>query len=51
MAALNTNGTSYINEKNITRDHTEIMLNSFGADIEVNKNGNSSEIKITGKKA
>ena len=51
LAALNTNGTSYINEQHITRDHTEIMLNSFGADIEVNKNGNSSEIKITGKKS
>ena len=50
LAALNTKGTSYINEQHITRDHTEIMLESFGADIEVKKNGNSSEIKISGKK-
>ena len=50
LAALNTKGTSYINERHITRDHTEIMLESFGADIKVIKNGNSSEIKINGKK-
>ena len=37
LAALNTKGTSYINEQHITRDHTEIMLESFGADIEVKK--------------
>ena len=50
LAALNTEGTSYINEKHITRDHTEIMLETFGADIETKKNGNSSEIIINGKK-
>ncbi len=50
LAALNTEGTSYINEKHITRDHTEIMLETFGADIETKKNENSSEIIINGKK-
>ncbi len=50
LAALNTEGTSFINEKHITRDHTEIMLETFGADIETKKNGNSSEIIINGKK-
>ncbi len=50
LAALNTEGTSYINEQNITRDHTEIMLETFGADIETKKFGNSSEIIINGKK-
>ena len=50
LAALNTEGTSYINEKHITRDHTEIMLETFGADIETKKFENSSEIIINGKK-
>ena len=50
LAALNTKGTSYINEQNITRDHTEIMLETFGADIKTKKFGNSSEIIINGKK-
>ena len=50
FAALNTEGTSYINELHITRDHTEIMLETFGADIETKKFGNSSEIIINGKK-
>ena len=50
LAALNTEGTSYINEQHITRDHTEIMLETFGADIETIKIGNSSEIIINGKK-
>ena len=50
LAALNTEGTSYINEQHITRDHTEIMLKTFGADIETKKIGNSSEIIINGKK-
>ncbi len=50
LAALNTEGKSYINEKNITRNHTEIMLDAFGAEIETKKIGNSSEIIINGKK-
>ena len=50
LAALNTEGTSYINEQHITRNHTEIMLETFGADIETKKIGNSSEIIINGKK-
>ena len=50
FAALNTEGTSYINEENITRDHTEIMLKSFEADIKTKKIGNSCEIIINGKK-
>tara|TARA_Y100001970_G_scaffold40726_1_gene50204 strand:- start:3793 stop:5091 length:1299 start_codon:yes stop_codon:yes gene_type:complete len=50
LAALNTEGKSYIIENNITRNHTEIMLHSFGADIETKKIGDSSEIIINGKK-
>ena len=37
LAALNTDGTSHIIEKNITRDHTENMLESFGANINIEK--------------
>ena len=35
LAALNTPGTTTIIEREATRDHTENMLESFGADIEV----------------
>ena len=50
LAALNTKGTSHIKENNITRNHTELMLKTFGADIETKKYGSSSEIIINGKK-
>ena len=35
LAALNTEGVSKFVEKDITRDHTEIMLESFGAEIDI----------------
>jgi len=35
MAALNTPGKTTVTEREATRDHTENMLRSFGADIEV----------------
>jgi len=50
LAALNTNGISKIVEKDITRDHTEIMLESFGADIDIKKENKYKQISITGKK-
>ncbi len=50
LAALNTKGTTKIIENNITRDHTEIMLESFDADIETKKDGNKKIINISGKK-
>ena len=37
LAALNTKGETKITESKITRDHTEIMLDSFGANIETQK--------------
>lgn len=37
LAAINTKGVSNIVERNITRDHTENMLESFGADIDIKK--------------
>jgi len=49
LAALNTEGVSRIIEKNITRDHTENMLKSFGADISIEKNKNQTSIYIKGK--
>ncbi len=50
LAALNTKGLTTIIEKNITRDHTENMLTSFGADIDIKKNKSESTILIKGKK-
>ena len=50
LAAINTKGVSKIIEKNITRDHTENMLQSFGAEIDVKKIGNETSIQIRGKK-
>ena len=49
LAAINTNGMSHFIEKNITRDHTENMLKSFGADIDVIKNGSDTSIYVNGK--
>jgi 3-phosphoshikimate 1-carboxyvinyltransferase len=49
LAALNTEGVSHIIEKNTTRDHTENMLKSFGADINIEKNNNQTSIYIKGK--
>ena len=50
LAALNTKGLTEIIENSITRDHTEIMLESFGADIESENKYNKKIIKINGKK-
>ena len=50
LAALNTEGVSHIIEKNITRDHTENMLKSFGADINIENKNNQTSIYIKGKK-
>ena len=49
LAAINTKGVSKFIEKNITRDHTENMLRSFGAEIDVKKIGNETSIQIRGK--
>ena len=50
LAALNTNGITNVIENNITRDHTEIMLKAFDADITVEIDGYKKLIKIKGKK-
>mgnify|MGYP003966806383 FL=1 len=49
LAAINTTGVSNIVERNITRDHTENMLRSFGADMNIKKNGSETSIIINGK--
>ncbi|OUW96212.1 MAG: 3-phosphoshikimate 1-carboxyvinyltransferase [Pelagibacteraceae bacterium TMED237] len=50
LAALNTKGITNIIENNITRDHTEIMLEAFKADIKVEKIKNKKIITINGTK-
>jgi len=50
LAALNTKGETNITENKVTRDHTEIMLKSFGADIQIKKIGDKNIIKIIGQK-
>ena len=50
LAALNTEGKTSITENKVTRDHTEIMLESFGANIEFEKKGNKKIIKVFGQK-
>ena len=48
LAALNAPGETIITEKETTRDHTEIMLSSFGADISVENISNRRSIKLCG---
>ncbi len=48
LAALNAPGETIITEKETTRDHTERMLSSFGADISVENISNRRSIKLCG---
>lgn len=49
LAALNTPGTTIVTEREATRDHTENMLRSFGADIEVSAtDGGGRRIAVSG---
>lgn len=49
LAALNTPGTTVVTEREATRDHTENMLRSFGADIEVAETDDGGRrIAVTG---
>lgn len=49
LAALNTPGTTIVTEREATRDHTENMLRSFGADIEVSVvDGGGRQISVGG---
>jgi 3-phosphoshikimate 1-carboxyvinyltransferase len=49
LAALNTKGTSTLEERFETRDHTEIMLKYLNANIKVKKSKNKKIISIFGK--
>ena len=50
LAALNTKGKTIITENNITRDHTEIMLESFNANIKIRNLNSFKIIEIIGEK-
>ncbi len=50
LAALNTEGITKIIEHNISRDHTEIMLEAFKADIKITREDKKKIIAINGKK-
>ena len=50
LAALNTSGVTNIIEHHISRDHTEIMLEAFSANINVTKRDKKKIISINGKK-
>jgi len=48
LAGLNVKGTTSITENEATRDHTEKMLESFGANIKVKRKGLSKIISVSG---
>ena len=50
LACLNIQGVSNIIEHKVTRDHTETMLEAFGANLDISKEGIKKIIKIEGKK-
>tara|TARA_B100000963_G_C22592955_1_gene656415 strand:- start:440 stop:1738 length:1299 start_codon:yes stop_codon:yes gene_type:complete len=50
LASLNIEGETEITEFKVTRDHTEIMLESFGANIETKIINDKKIIKVVGKK-
>ena len=50
LASLNVDGKTQIIENSITRDHTEIMLKSFEADIDIKKEDERKIITVTGQK-
>ena len=50
LAALKTKGSTKIVERNITRNHTENMLEMFGADINIKHFNNETHITINGNK-
>ena len=48
LAGLNVKGITSITENEATRDHTEKMLESFGANIKVKRKGLSKVISVSG---
>jgi len=49
LAALNAPGQTIVFESEPTRDHTERMLQGFGADLRVEKGENGNTITLTGQ--
>ena len=50
LACLNTKGSTIIIENSITRDHTELMLKNFRANISIIKKNSKKIITIKGEK-
>ena len=50
LASLHIKGKTQIIEKLLTRNHTEIMLKTFGANIKINKYPNKKIITLCGQK-
>ena len=50
MSALSTPGVTTIEEKKISRNHTEIFLNKISADIKIKKSKKGNLISLTGQK-
>ena len=50
LSALSTPGVTTIEEKKISRNHTEIFLNKISADIKVKKSKKGNLISLTGQK-
>ena len=50
LAALNTKGETIIKEKKVSRNHTEIMLDYFEANIQIKNQNNEKIISIEGNK-
>lgn len=50
LASLNTLGKTTVTEFKVTRDHTETMLEAFGANIDIKKEENKKIINIVGQK-
>ena len=48
LASLNLNGTTVVNELYPSRDHTEILLNHFGAKLKIKKKKDTNKIFIDG---
>jgi len=49
LAGLNTPGRTVVREARATRDHTETMLQAFGAELRVENEGQGRRITLTGQ--
>jgi 3-phosphoshikimate 1-carboxyvinyltransferase len=49
LAGLNARGITEVDEPEPTRDHSELMLRHFGAQVQVTQNGKGKIIRLTGQ--